>query len=177
MVVLADTVPKYVKQGAHAMRAAVQFAAGDDRLIVRDDLVLAGPGPGEVRVRIRATGVCHSDLSAMTGVLPQPMPFVPGHEGAGEVVAVGEGVTRVAEGDHVIICWSPPCGECKYCATGQGNLCVKIFFGMAGQAALSAGRRRRLRLLPGPGRSPRSSSCPGRPRCRCRTTCPSRSRP
>ncbi len=112
------------------MRAAVQFSVDDPRLSVRDDLTVTGPGPGEVKVRIRATGVCHSDLSAMTGVLPQPMPFVPGHEGAGEVVAVGEGVTRVAEGDHVVICWNPPCGECKYCASGQGNLCVKIFFGM-----------------------------------------------
>ena len=119
------------------MRAAVQFAVGDDRLTLRDDLELTGPGPGEVRVRIRATGVCHSDLSAMTGVLPHPMPFVPGHEGAGEVVEVGEGVTRVRTGDHVIICWNPPCGECKYCATGQGNLCVKIFFGMTGKPHLT----------------------------------------
>ena len=112
------------------MRAAVQFETGNDRLVVRDDVVVADPGPGEVKVRIRATGVCHSDLSAMYGVLPQPAPFVPGHEGAGEIVAVGEGVAKVKAGDHVVICWNPPCGDCVYCGSGQGNLCVNIFFGM-----------------------------------------------
>jgi S-(hydroxymethyl)glutathione dehydrogenase/alcohol dehydrogenase len=112
------------------MRAAVLYEIGSETLQVRDDVTLADPGAGEVRIRIRATGVCHSDLSAMTGVLPQPAPFVPGHEGAGEVVAVGEGVDKVAVGDHVIVCWNPPCGECSFCRGGQGNLCVNIFFGM-----------------------------------------------
>ena len=112
------------------MRAAVLFETGSQTLEVRDDVTLADPGPGEVRIRIHATGVCHSDLSAMTGVLPQPVPFVPGHEGAGEVVAVGEGVGKVAVGDHVIVCWNPPCGDCSHCRGGQGNLCVNIFFGM-----------------------------------------------
>ncbi|HEY3481159.1 MAG TPA: alcohol dehydrogenase catalytic domain-containing protein, partial [Streptomyces sp.] len=109
------------------MRAAVLFEVGNQTLEVRDDVTLADPGPGEVRIRVHATGVCHSDLSAMTGVLPQPAPFVPGHEGAGEVVAVGEGVDRVAVGDHVIVYWNPPCGECSFCRGGQGNLCVNIF--------------------------------------------------
>ena len=112
------------------MRAAVLFETGAETLTVRDDLVVSDPGPGEVKIRIRATGVCHSDLSAMTGVLPQPAPFVPGHEGAGEVVAVGEGVGQVAVGDHVVVCWNPACGECSYCSSGQGHLCVKLFFGM-----------------------------------------------
>jgi S-(hydroxymethyl)glutathione dehydrogenase/alcohol dehydrogenase len=113
------------------MRAAVLFETGGQTLEVRDDVTVGDPGPGEVRIRVHATGVCHSDLSAMTGVLPQPVPFVPGHEGAGEVVAVGEGVAQVAVGDHVIVCWNPPCGECSFCRDGQGNLCVNIFFGMA----------------------------------------------
>ena len=59
------------------------------------------PGPGEVTIKIEATGVCHSDLHAMNGSLPQPAPFVPGHEGAGIISAVGEGVTDLAVGDHV----------------------------------------------------------------------------
>jgi S-(hydroxymethyl)glutathione dehydrogenase / alcohol dehydrogenase len=112
------------------MRAAILYEIGSQTLQVRDDVTLADPGAGEVRIRIHATGVCHSDLSAMTGVLPQPAPFVPGHEGAGEVVVVGEGVDKVAVGDHVIVCWNPPCGECSFCRGGQGNLCVNIFFGM-----------------------------------------------
>ncbi|NUR58727.1 MAG: Zn-dependent alcohol dehydrogenase [Catenulispora sp.] len=115
------------------MRAAILFETGSQTLTVRDDVTVDEPGPGQVRIRIRATGVCHSDLSAMTGVLPQPVPFVPGHEGAGEIVAVGEGVTQVAVGDHVIICWNPPCGECADCRRGEGNLCVDIFFGMTFQ--------------------------------------------
>jgi S-(hydroxymethyl)glutathione dehydrogenase/alcohol dehydrogenase len=112
------------------MRAAVLFETGNETLAVRDDLTVSDPGPGEVKIRIRATGVCHSDLSAMTGVLPQPAPFVPGHEGAGEIMAVGDGVTQVKVGDHVIICWNPACGECNFCTTGQGHLCINIFFGM-----------------------------------------------
>jgi S-(hydroxymethyl)glutathione dehydrogenase/alcohol dehydrogenase len=110
------------------MRAAVLRETGNDKLEVRDDVVAHGPGPGEVRVRIKATGVCHSDLSAMTGVLPQPAPFVAGHEGAGEIVEVGEGVDAVHVGDRVVICWVPPCDACRFCRNGQPNLCVNIFF-------------------------------------------------
>ncbi|MFL6240622.1 MAG: Zn-dependent alcohol dehydrogenase [Actinomycetes bacterium] len=106
------------------MRAAVLSAPGETKLDVRDDVETVDVGPGLVRVKIHATGVCHSDLSAMRGILPQPSPLVPGHEGAGEVLEVGEGVTSVAPGDHVIICWVPPCGECRYCIGGQPNLCM-----------------------------------------------------
>ena len=110
------------------MRAAILRETGDSKLEVRDDVVARGPGPGEVRVKVRATGVCHSDLSAMTGVLPQPAPAVLGHEGAGDVIAVGDGVTEVAVGDRVILCWVPPCGGCRACRNGQPNLCIDIFF-------------------------------------------------
>jgi S-(hydroxymethyl)glutathione dehydrogenase/alcohol dehydrogenase len=106
------------------MRAAVLSAPGETKLEVRDDVETVEVGPGLVRVKIHATGVCHSDLSAMRGILPQPSPLIPGHEGAGEVVEVGEGVTSVAVGDHVIICWVPPCGDCRYCIGGQPNLCM-----------------------------------------------------
>ncbi|MBF8186745.1 Zn-dependent alcohol dehydrogenase [Nonomuraea sp. K274] len=107
------------------MRAAILHAVGNDKLDIRDDVTLAPVGPAEVRVRIRATGVCHSDLSAMSGVLPQPVPLIPGHEGAGEVVEVGEHVTSVKPGDHVVISWRPACQECDLCVGGQPYLCAK----------------------------------------------------
>jgi S-(hydroxymethyl)glutathione dehydrogenase/alcohol dehydrogenase len=109
------------------MRAAILHETGQDKLEVRDDVEAVGMGPGRVRVKLHVTGVCHSDLSAMTGILPQPAPFVPGHEGAGEVVEVGDGVTSVAVGDKVVICWAPPCGVCNFCTGGQSNLCLSGF--------------------------------------------------
>ncbi|MFI6640051.1 Zn-dependent alcohol dehydrogenase [Streptomyces sp. NPDC050504] len=109
------------------MRAAVLHETGQDKLEVFDDVEAVGFGPGKVRLRIRATGLCHSDVSAMTGVLPQPAPFVPGHEGAGEVVDVGDGVTGLSPGDRVLVCWLPACGACPACKRGQGHLCLAGF--------------------------------------------------
>ncbi|WP_221351653.1 alcohol dehydrogenase catalytic domain-containing protein [Streptomyces beigongshangae] len=109
------------------MRAAVLHEIGQDKLEIFDDVEATGFGPGRVRIRVRATGLCHSDLSAMAGVLPQPAPFVPGHEGAGEVVEVGEGVTGVGPGDRVVICWLPACGACAACKRGQTQLCLAGF--------------------------------------------------
>ncbi|MFD9130750.1 alcohol dehydrogenase catalytic domain-containing protein, partial [Kitasatospora sp. NPDC059571] len=106
------------------MRAAILHETGQDVLEVRDDVEAVGFGPGTVRVRMRAAGLCHSDLSAMAGVLPQPAPFVPGHEGAGEVVEVGPGVTGLAAGDRVVLCWMPPCGTCPLCLRGESHLCT-----------------------------------------------------
>jgi S-(hydroxymethyl)glutathione dehydrogenase/alcohol dehydrogenase len=109
------------------MRAAVLRNTGDEKLEIRDDVELGPVGPGQVKVRVHATGVCHSDVSAMNGTLPQPAPFVPGHEGAGVIAEVGEGVTSVQPGDHVIVAWSAPCGACRYCIDRkQPNLCVDI---------------------------------------------------
>lgn len=117
------------------MRAAVLRSTGDDKLEIRDDLTLVDVGPGQVKVKIEATGVCHSDVSAMSGLIPQPAPFVPGHEGAGVVTEVGPDVTTVAPGDHVIVAWSAPCGTCKYCLQfKQPNLCVNILFAVGMQA-------------------------------------------
>jgi S-(hydroxymethyl)glutathione dehydrogenase/alcohol dehydrogenase len=113
------------------MRAAICTTTGTETVEIIDDLTVGDPGPGEVRVRIHAAGICHSDLSGMQGVLPQIAPFVPGHEGAGEVVAVGEGVSTTKVGDHVIVAWTPPCGHCASCLRGQPNLCVDIFFQIA----------------------------------------------
>ncbi|WP_030666491.1 Zn-dependent alcohol dehydrogenase [Streptomyces rimosus] len=109
------------------MRAAIQHQTGQEKLEVLDGIEAVGFGPGKVRIRIRATGLCHSDLSAMSGVLPQPAPFVPGHEGAGEITEVGEGVQGLAVGDRVLMCWLPACGTCPSCKRGQTQLCLAGF--------------------------------------------------
>ncbi|AZM52973.1 Zn-dependent alcohol dehydrogenase [Streptomyces sp. WAC 01529] len=109
------------------MRAAVLHETGQDKLEVFDDVEALGFGPGKVRIRIRATGLCHSDVSAMNGVLPQPAPFVPGHEGAGEIVDVGDGVSGIAQGDRVLVCWLPACRACPACKRGQTQLCLAGF--------------------------------------------------
>jgi S-(hydroxymethyl)glutathione dehydrogenase / alcohol dehydrogenase len=121
------------------MRAAIFNEVGKEFIEVYDDVEVADPGPGEVRLKVHAAGVCHSDLSAMNGTLPQPAPAVLGHEGAGEIIAVGEGVTQVEVGDHVIVAWTPPCGKCKACLRGEANLCVEIFFNIAGSAKFTRG--------------------------------------
>ncbi|MGD6751768.1 Zn-dependent alcohol dehydrogenase [Streptomyces sp. BH105] len=109
------------------MRAAVLHEIGQDKLEVLDDVEAVGFGPGKVRVRLRATGLCHSDVSAMNGVLPQPAPFIPGHEGAGEIVEVGDGVTNLTPGQRVLMCWLPACGTCPACKRGQTELCLAGF--------------------------------------------------
>ncbi|NUP04289.1 MAG: Zn-dependent alcohol dehydrogenase [Nonomuraea sp.] len=91
---------------------------------VSDGLTLRPPGPGQVRVRLGAAGVCHSDLSMCDGTLPARLPLVPGHEGAGEIVELGPGVSGPPVGTHVILSWIPPCGSCFFCLGGQPNLCV-----------------------------------------------------
>jgi S-(hydroxymethyl)glutathione dehydrogenase/alcohol dehydrogenase len=88
------------------------------------ELRLPEIGPGQVRVRIRAAGVCHSDLSMVNGTLRPPYPLVLGHEAAGEVLEVGEHVTRAAVGDHVVLNWQPACRECWFCGHGEPWLCA-----------------------------------------------------
>jgi S-(hydroxymethyl)glutathione dehydrogenase/alcohol dehydrogenase len=83
------------------------------------------PRHGEATVRLAACGVCHSDLSAANGTISYPLPLVLGHEGAGVVTAVGEGVSRYAVGDHVISSFVSMCGRCHYCQTGRPQLCVQ----------------------------------------------------
>ena len=106
------------------MRAAVLHAIGDDKLEIRSDVTVIGPAPGEVRIRVRAAGVCHSDLSARDGGLPQTVPAVLGHEAAGDIIEVGEGVTDLAVGDRVIANWLPSCGTCASCLRGEPYLCI-----------------------------------------------------
>jgi S-(hydroxymethyl)glutathione dehydrogenase/alcohol dehydrogenase len=87
------------------------------------DLQVREPGPGEVRVAISAAGLCHSDLSVVDGTIPFPVPVVLGHEGAGVVEAVGEGVTHVAPGDHVSLSTLANCGTCAECDRGRPTMC------------------------------------------------------
>ena len=105
------------------VRAAVLSAPGERLRLA--ELDLPEPGPGQVRVAIAATGVCHSDLSLARGTLRQAMPVVLGHESAGTVVGVGEGVTRCRPGDRVVLCWAPPCGECWFCGQSEPWLCER----------------------------------------------------
>jgi S-(hydroxymethyl)glutathione dehydrogenase / alcohol dehydrogenase len=88
-----------------------------------EDVQLAEPGAGEVEVRLAAAGVCHSDWNVVTGATSNPLPAVLGHEGAGVVSAVGDGVDAVSEGDHVVLSWLPACGRCYYCTRGRHVLC------------------------------------------------------
>jgi S-(hydroxymethyl)glutathione dehydrogenase/alcohol dehydrogenase len=113
------------------MRAAVLRETGNTDLDVTDSIDIIDPGVDDVVVKITHTGVCHSDVSAMDGTIPQPAPAVLGHEGAGIIETVGEGVTELAPGDHVIVAWSPPCGKCRHCvAYKQPNLCTELQFKM-----------------------------------------------
>ncbi|RNF82873.1 S-(hydroxymethyl)glutathione dehydrogenase/class III alcohol dehydrogenase [Montanilutibacter psychrotolerans] len=106
-------------------RAAVAFAAGQPLQIV--ELDVAPPRAGEVLVRIVATGVCHTDAFTLSGDDPEGLfPVVLGHEGGGIVVEVGEGVTSVKPGDHVIPLYTAECGQCKFCASGKTNLCQAV---------------------------------------------------
>jgi len=106
-------------------RAAVAFAAGKPLEIV--DIDVAPPRRGEVLVKISHTGVCHTDAFTLSGDDPEGLfPAVLGHEGAGVVVEVGEGVTTLAPGDHVIPLYTAECRECKFCLSGKTNLCQKV---------------------------------------------------
>ncbi|MBP8305988.1 MAG: zinc-dependent alcohol dehydrogenase family protein [Burkholderiaceae bacterium] len=88
-----------------------------------EEVVLAPPGPGEVRVRVRAAGLCHSDLSVVNGDRAWPMPIVLGHEAAAEVVEIGPGGSDLAIGDPVVLIFRPTCGACLSCSTGRPALC------------------------------------------------------
>lgn len=103
------------------MRAAVLHAFNEPLVI--EEVQLDPPKAHEVLVKVAAAGVCHSDLHTSRGELRATPPIILGHEGAGIVEAIGPGVTRVKPGDHVIFCWTPPCGECAYCIAGRPTLC------------------------------------------------------
>ncbi|MGW3724383.1 Zn-dependent alcohol dehydrogenase [Streptomyces sp. NPDC000851] len=109
------------------------------RVEVVDDLEVRDPGPGEVRVAISAAGLCHSDLSVVDGTIPFPVPVVLGHEGAGVVEAVGDGVTHVSVGDHVALSTLANCGTCADCDRGRPTMCRRAI-GRPGQPFTQGGR-------------------------------------
>src|SRR5262245_36315160 len=103
------------------MKAAICFET--NRPVRVEEVALEPPRAGEVRVLIAAAGVCHSDYSVVTGVMPTKLPCVLGHEGAGIVEEVGEGVEHVRPGDPVLLSWVSQCGQCFYCRAGEPHLC------------------------------------------------------
>lgn len=112
----------------------------DSRPLQLEELELAAPGPGEVLVRIGAAGVCHSDLSVVDGVRPRPVPMVLGHEAAGVIEAVGDGVRHVSPGDHVVFAFVPSCGDCTPCLSGRPALCENGAQSNTAGSLLSGGR-------------------------------------
>jgi len=103
------------------VKAAVLHELGGPFVI--EDVELLDPKPGEVRVRLAAAGICHSDWHMVQGDLRRPFPVILGHEGAGIVEELGPGVSAVQPGDHVILNWAPDCGHCFYCSRAQPALC------------------------------------------------------
>jgi S-(hydroxymethyl)glutathione dehydrogenase/alcohol dehydrogenase len=106
------------------------------------DVELADPRAGEVRVRVTAAGVCHSDLHVIRREWDVPLPLVMGHEGSGIVDAVGEGVTTLAVGDHVVLSWVPNCGKCRYCLLGRPAQCEIVASVVAPNGVLYDGTSR-----------------------------------
>jgi Zn-dependent alcohol dehydrogenase len=105
------------------------------------DLVISDPGHGELLIGVRAAGLCHSDLSVIDGSRPRVMPMVLGHEAAGEVLQVGEGVTDFEPGDHVVLAFVPACGDCLPCGRGRPALCEPGAAANAAGTLLSGARR------------------------------------
>ncbi|MDT3735938.1 MAG: Zn-dependent alcohol dehydrogenase [Denitratisoma sp.] len=104
-------------------RAKAAICREINQPVVVEEIEVESPRRGEVMIRLAACGVCHSDYSVTTGTIPFPPPVVLGHEGAGIVVEVGEGVTGIAVGDAVVSSFVSMCGKCRYCQTGRPQLC------------------------------------------------------
>jgi len=121
------------------MRALVSRAAGGPAGLAVEEVRPPDLGPGRIRVRIRAAGVCHSDLSMVDGTLAPPFPLVLGHEAAGVVEEIGAGVTRVAVGDHLVLNWAPACRRCWFCGHGEPWLCETLGRPAAPGGALADG--------------------------------------
>src|SRR5262244_2697419 len=111
----------------HSSREAMNFQAAvlnqTNTPLTIETLQMSALAPSDVLVRVRASGLCHTDLEVMQGSLAYPLPIVLGHEGAGIVEAVGSEVTQVRPGDHVITSWNPHCGHCFYCERDTPILC------------------------------------------------------
>ena len=123
-------------------RAAVLHAMGARHSI--EEVELQPLAPGDVLIRLHASGLCHTDLEVIEGTLPYPLPIVLGHEGAGVVEQVGTGVTHVKPGDHVVCSWNPHCGHCFYCERDQPILCEPFTRHQPAGRLLDGGSRYRL---------------------------------
>lgn len=121
------------------MGAAAPYARSRPLEVV--ELELEPPGPGELLVEVGAAGLCHSDLSVIDGSRPRVMPMALGHEAAGEVAAVGDGVTDFAPGDHVVLAFVPACGSCGPCSCGRPALCEPGAAANTAGTLLGGGRR------------------------------------
>ena len=109
------------------MKVKAAVAWGPNQPLKIEEVDLEGPKAGEVLVKIVATGVCHTDAYTLSGADPEGLfPVILGHEGGGIVEAIGEGVTTLKKGDHVIPLYTPECGTCKFCTSGKTNLCQRI---------------------------------------------------
>ena len=150
----------------NAMGAASPYATS--RPLTIETVELAPPGIGEVMIKVVAAGLCHSDLSVINGDRPRPMPMALGHEAAGIVHQLGEGVTDLKVGDHVVVVFVPSCGHCAPCAEGRPALCEP------GAAANGAGTLLLVRAASRTSATPSSRSTitsaarcsPNTPRCR-----------
>ncbi len=121
-----------VKSEVKYQRAKAVVCREIGKPVVVEEIEVEMPRQGEVMIKLAACGVCHSDLSATNGTIRFPPPVVLGHEGAGVIVAVGQGVTEYAVGDHVLSSFVSMCGKCRYCQTGRPQLCDQ-----AAKAAIS----------------------------------------
>ena len=148
------------------MRAAVLEAANQP-FVIDDTVKIDDPGPGYVRVKVSHCGICHSDLTVTHSGMATPI--VLGHEGAGVVEAVGEGVTILAPGDSVVLTPIAPCGRCYFCVRGEAGLCVNNRDVLTNTFA--DGTTRGVRISP-PRPPPPTGR--GRPRCRCAWRPPAR---
>lgn len=107
------------------MKAAVCYEIG--KPLVVEEVNLDPPKQGEVKVKLAATAVCHSDIHFFKGELPAPLPFIAGHESAGSVEEVGKGVTSFKKGEPVVLSLLVSCGKCKYCLTGRSHMCNAVW--------------------------------------------------
>src|SRR5437899_2910197 len=122
------------------MPKAAVLPALDAPLEIRE-VEVESPHAGEVKVRLGASGVCHSDLSIQNGTLMSPTPIVLGHEGAGIIEEIGEGVSGLEPGDHIVISWVPQCGTCFFCQRGQAELCETSALALAAGGLLDGTTR------------------------------------
>ncbi|MBI2312971.1 MAG: zinc-dependent alcohol dehydrogenase family protein [Betaproteobacteria bacterium] len=128
-------------KGAVLNRMGVEPPYAATRPLAIEEVELAPPGHGEVLVRIRAAGLCHSDLSVINGDRPRPTPMLLGHEAAGVVEELGPGVEDLARGDHVVLVFVPSCGHCLPCAEGRPALCEPAAAANTAGTLLSGERR------------------------------------